>query len=75
MGMWNLNRIQVESSNLNSVGYDDETNILEIEFKDNSIYQYSNVPEYIYNELLTADSKGSYLHKNIKGKFNYQRIT
>lgn len=69
-----MNRIPVESSNLNSVSYDDETNTLEIEFKYGSVYRYSEVPEYVYNELMTATSKGSYLHKNIKGKFDHQCI-
>jgi hypothetical protein len=40
-----MDRVSVTSSDLVSVGYDITTNTLEIEFKENRIYQYYNVPE------------------------------
>ena len=33
-------RIPVASSNVATVGYDEATNTLEVEFKDGSVYQY-----------------------------------
>jgi len=32
-------------------------------------YQYDNVPERVYKELLGAESKGSFISKRVKGKF------
>jgi len=69
-----MNRDPVESSNLASVGYDPESNILEIEFKNGSIYHYFEVPESRYNALMNASSKGSYLNQSIKRKFPYKLV-
>ena len=41
----------VESSHLVSIDYDSDTEILEIEFHDGSVYQYSKVPKSIWREL------------------------
>ena len=45
---WNK---EVESSHLVSMDYDSNTEILEIEFHDGSVYQYSKVPKSIWREL------------------------
>ncbi|WP_140132871.1 KTSC domain-containing protein, partial [Vibrio parahaemolyticus] len=50
-----MERIAVSSSNLVSVGYDEGTMTLEVEFN-NGIYQYYDVPLYIYEELMGAAS-------------------
>lgn len=69
-----MHRVHVTSSNLYSVGYDSNTQILEIEFVSGSIYQYTNVPPSIHERLMRAWSKGSYHNEHIKGHFRYRRI-
>lgn len=69
-----MNRQHVQSSNLRSVGYDSSTSTLEIEFNSGGVYQYFDVPESVYSELMEASSKGSYFHENIKDKYRTQRI-
>jgi len=69
-----MDRQIVESSNLKSVGYDQSSNILEIEFLSGGIYQYFKVPSQIYLALMKATSKGSYFHKNIKEQYKYKQI-
>lgn len=69
-----MERQFVRSSNLRSVGYDESTNTLEIEFNSGSVYQYFNVPNHIYLNLMGAVSKGTYLHSYIKGRYRYERI-
>jgi len=61
-----MERKRVDSSNLKAIGYDSQTRILEIEFKDGSVYQYSDVPESVYNGLMRASSHGQYFDANIK---------
>ena len=61
-----MNRTPVSSSHLTSVGYDQNTLTLEIEFKDGSVYQYFDVPEMVHQQLMQADSKGTFLQANIK---------
>lgn len=67
-------RQPVQSSNQKSVGYDRETNVLEIEFNSGSVYQYLSVPESLYQALLNAASKGTYFHDNIRERYRYKRI-
>jgi len=62
-------RTPVRSSNLKSVGYDSATSKLEIEFDHGSIYQYSAVPESVYNQLMKASSYGRYFNEYIKGVY------
>lgn len=69
-----MQRERVVSSNISSIGYDEDRNILEIEFNDGAIYQYSGVPEQEYKSLLSASSKGSYLNKHMKGKYRYTQV-
>jgi hypothetical protein len=68
-----MDRQIVESSNLKSVGYDQSSNILEIEFLSGGIYQYFKVPSQIYLALMKATSKGIYFHKNIKEQYKYKQ--
>ena len=42
---------EVKSSHLVSMEYDSDTEILEIEFHDGSVYQYNKVPKSIWREL------------------------
>ncbi len=64
--------ISVESSNLDSVGYDGQN--LFVEFRSGSIYVYYGVPKQLYNELLDANSKGIFLNRNIKDIYPFEKI-
>lgn len=59
-------REPVQSSNLASVGYEIETSTLEIEFLNGGIYQYFQVPQEIFESLMTAGSKGTFFHQFIR---------
>lgn len=69
-----MERLSVESSNLASIGYDAESEILEIEFNHGGIYQYFDVPENVYEELMNADSHGVYFSANIRNDYEYQKL-
>jgi len=68
-----LLRNSVESSNINSIGYDLENEILEVKFNHGSVYQYFGVPENVYEELMNADSHGKYFSANIRNNYEYQK--
>lgn len=70
-----MQRTPVSSSNLASVGYDRTSQTLEIEFKNRSIYEYYDVPEDVYNELMQAASHGSYFNDCIRGAFSYRKVS
>lgn len=70
-----MERENVDSSNINSIWYSKSNLILEIEFSNNSIYNYLNVPESEYNGIMSADSKWKYLHQNIKSVYTCKQIS
>jgi hypothetical protein len=69
-----MQRQPVSSSNIASIGYDEATQTLEVEFLNNSVYQYFNVPVNIHEALMTAPSHGVFLNANIKNHFAYERL-
>lgn len=69
-----MKRNPVSSSNIASIGYDESSSTLEIEFLNNTIYQYFDVPQHIYQALMSADSHGQYLAQNIKGVYRYSKL-
>ena len=69
-----MQRESVSSSSLAEVGYDPETQTLEVYFKNGRVYQYFDVPEHIFDELRIADSPGGYLNREVKGQYRYGRV-
>ena len=65
---------KVDSSNISKVGYDKESQTLEIHFKAGTIYQYHPVPESIHLALISADSIGGYFYKNIRNDKSIEYI-
>jgi len=68
-----MERKNVQSSNIRSIGYDKELKILEVVFKSSAIYEYYGVPQNIYQGLTEAPSKGKFLNEQIKGKYGYEK--
>ena len=67
--------IFVQSSNVEAVGYDAATMELHVQFaKSGLIYVYYSVEEWRFQELMRADSKGSYLNANIKPNYQYAKL-
>lgn len=61
-----MNLIPVVSRDLSAVGYDQNTQQLEIVFNGGSVYLYSGVTSDEYQGLMNASSKGRYFHAFIK---------
>ena len=68
-----MQRKPVNSSNIASIGYDEVTQVLEIEFSNFSVYQYFNVPAPTYEALMSAPSHGSFLAVYVKGRFPHEK--
>ncbi|WP_431804822.1 KTSC domain-containing protein [Halobacillus andaensis] len=65
--------IPVKSSHLKAVAYNPVTCKLFIRFQD-GLYEYSGVPDYVYEELMSADSIGRYHYYSIKYSYPQKRI-
>lgn len=64
--------INISSSNIDSVGYDERLKKLYIEFSSGT-YMYHDVPKDIYEDLMSAPSKGKFVHKSIRGTYDYSK--
>lgn len=62
------------SSNIASVGYDAETQTMEVEFTNGNVYQYFDVPQPVYEELVEAESAGRFLNAQVKGVYRFARL-
>lgn len=71
----NIEMIQVSSSNVDSVGYDESEEIIKVRFLNGGEYIYKNVSNsIIFDELVNATSVGAYLNRNIKNVYPYEKI-
>ena len=70
-----MERIKVKSSNISSIGYDELTKTLEIEFANGGLYQYKEVPKEVYEGFNKAESVGKYFFSAVKAKnFAYLKV-
>ena len=78
-----MDRIPVQSSNILSIGYDQETKTLEVEFrptknKEARVYRYFDIPYFIYSDLINSagfTSAGRYFREAVvKGGYRYEEI-
>lgn len=73
-----MNRRPVTSSNIASIGWEEAPGggdpRLEVEFRSGHIFQYLDVPEFEYRNLLGADSVGKYFNLHIKDRYDEERI-
>lgn len=73
--------VSVESTNIVAIGYGEtrlslsskSIPVLRVQFN-NGIYDYYNVSKEVYEDFLKAESKGSYFHKNINKKYDFEKI-
>ena len=64
----------VESSNIEAIGYDKDNQELHVRFlKTGQTYTYHNVEEWVFAEMMQADSKGNFLNERIKGVYEFSR--
>ena len=64
----------VASSLFASVAYDHDRAILQREFRSGAVYQYFGVPRQSSQELLQADSHGTYFNRHIRSFSRYARL-
>ena len=66
-----MQRIPVKSRDVKSVGYDERTQTLEVEFLSGGFYEYTRVPKDVYIDLLQEENKGEYFWRNIRDVKRY----
>lgn len=66
-----MERLPISSTTIASVGYDEPTMLLEIEFTNGHVYQYFDVPREHFEGLMAASSPGNYLNTIIKPNYRF----
>ncbi len=70
-----MDRDSVGSSMIASIGYDQSSGTVEVEYRSNGqVWQYYDVPEITYNEVRTAGSLGKAFNAMIKNHFREARV-
>jgi hypothetical protein len=58
--------IQVNSSNIDKIGYDEENELMYVQFTNGGTYTYTPIKKKTWEEFKGSESKGSYIWKNIR---------
>lgn len=75
IGSDRIDRGSFNSSNLQSMEYDNASKTLRLKFNiNNAVYEYYDVPQIVVYELQQAASAGSYFHKFIRDNYRYKRL-
>jgi len=70
-----MNRDSVDSSMIASIGYDQSSGTVEVEFRSSGqVWQYYDVPEITYNEFRAAGSLGKAFNAMLKTHFREARV-
>lgn len=68
------NHQKIDSSSIDSIGYDPKTLDLHVDFHKTGRYIYENIPPQVYEEIMMSSSKGkTFFEKVVKPKYNYRR--
>ena len=65
--------VRLGSAAIAAVRYDEKKRTLDVEFREGDTYRYSHVPEFVYRELLKAESAGAFWNA-IKDQFEYEKL-
>lgn len=65
-----MEMIWVSSSAISAVGYDHETQRMQIKFVQGRTYTFCGVPQHIFDGLLSAASKGAYYDRHIRDRYH-----
>ena len=69
-----MERKRVNSSRLRSVGYDEKSQILEVELSNGQVWQYSKVSPEVHRRLMAAPNPTSYFDDQIAEDYSSRRI-
>jgi len=70
-----MQREGVLSGAIRSIGYDEATTTLEVEFKTGRVYQYEGVPPETHSWLMRIDNKGGFLNRMVIDHFPTREVT
>lgn len=67
-------RNRVTSNPFRSIGYDEGSRTMEVEYNSGRRYALRGVPRGVHDALINADSIGNHYNKNVRGRFKTQEL-
>jgi len=65
--------IFVDSSSLEAVGYDSDSQELHVRFWAGTVYIYYEVPQQVVDAFMSAPSKGSFYNRDIRNVYRFSK--
>lgn len=72
--MPSITRKPLKSSKLRAAGYDEGPRVMEIEFVNGDVYEYTSVSPELYRQLMASPSPNSFFEDKIEEAFSGKRI-
>ena len=69
-----MERKRVNSSRIRSVGYDERSQVLEVELSNGDVYQYTRVSPEIHRRFMAAPNPTSYFDDKIAEEYTARRV-
>lgn len=65
----------VDSSSIEAIGYDPDSQELHVRFvKSGETYAYYGVEDWVFQEFMQVDLKGSYFNTKIRDRYQYAKV-
>jgi len=66
--------VLLDSSVLTSAAYDEDKRTLRLTFASGDVYEYEDIPDYLFAVLIRAESPGSIFNEGIRPNFKGKLI-
>ena len=67
-------RLDLNSTSLTAITYQDPCAVLELEFRSGAVYHYFGIPAQTFEEWMRAESKGRYFNSRIRNCVAYAKV-
>ena len=68
-----MQAIEVNSTAIDTAEYEYDNYRLRLTFKNGDAYDYTKVPNFVFEGLRMSTSKGRFINKNILSTYNYKK--
>jgi hypothetical protein len=69
-----MERKRLSAGRIRAVGYDARARVLELEFSDGSVYQYTGVSNEVHRRLVSSAAAASYFRDAIEEEYPAKRV-
>jgi hypothetical protein len=63
-----------DSSSIARFCYEERKHVLVVEFKHGAAYNYYDVPQRVFEQMIAAPSKGRFFLKNVREEYDYTQV-